>query len=171
MHALPLFYMHAHANQRKCYLWHNWHTNILYTSHARLFFLLLKCFPVLLSHRVYFPVFTIKPEDTIWSIKRVCALVLVESHKLKIPGQAEIKTCWGNYWYFHLYLYFHFPLYLYLYLKTQGDQLSLCALMWLLLTRACEVLTTMMINDCISHPGRRRISYSYVTVSYHNLMY
>ena len=58
---------------------------------ARLFLLLLKCFPVLLSHHVcIFPVFTIKPEDTIWSIEPLSALMTIESRKLQGLSSCKI---------------------------------------------------------------------------------
>ena len=107
---LPFFhYMHAHANQRKCYLWHIWHTSILYTSRywclPDCFFsssnASLSCYPtvcIFLCSQLN--------RKTQYDQLSVC----VRWWQLKVTSsKSPIKT-WGNYWYFHLYLYFHFNL-------------------------------------------------------------
>ena len=102
-------------------------------SNARLFFLLLTHFPVLLSHHVC--IFLCSQLNRKTHYDKLSALMLVESHKLKISNQdprqeqridanfiPKLFDSAGK-------LFFSCICICFMYLKTRDDQLSLCALM------------------------------------------
>ena len=146
-HYMQLCLHIAQANQRKCYLWHNWHTSILYTC---MYWCLPDCFfsSSNTSLSCYPTVCIFLCSQLNWKKQHDQLSLWVRWWQLKVTSSKSLMKIWGSYWYFHLYLYFYFHLSLYLYLKTQDDQLSLCALM------AVESHKLKLSNQCLRQEQR-----------------